>query len=180
MTTSEGYNFDLKAWIHPELYTAASSVDGTGLHTRSKLPQGTVLIRFGGRLLSADLRYDDSVLPGTAVGVSESTVLAEPMGSTRDPSDFINHSCDPNLGMLDAISIHTVKDVAPGSELYCDYAYWETSASYVMKRRCRCQAIQCRGTITGLDWQLADRRVEMLQHASPFIRRRILAMVESE
>jgi hypothetical protein len=99
-------------------------------------------------------------------------LLAEKYADARDPSDFLNHSCAPNIGMLDAITLVTIVEVNAEGELTVDYGYWEVDESYIMKNNCNCAGADCRSEVTGRDWQLG------LQHlktwSAPFIRRRML------
>ena len=165
---------DLDPWISDLVGTARSDIEGRGLFALAPLTQGVVVVRFGGYLLGSDARHDPKqVLPGTVVGVSEQVVLAEVAESAADESDFINHSCSPNLGMKDAVTLVTLTAVAAGAELTCDYAYWEIDPEYVMKQTCNCGSLRCRGVVTGRDWRSPDLRNRLVQWASPFVRRRI-------
>lgn len=165
---------DLESWIHPRLSIRRSSIDGAGLFATGRLRQGEVVIRFGGFLFGADKRFDTStVQQGSVIGLAEDVVLAEPLDNEKDRSDYINHSCSPNLGLRDALTVVLLKDVVAGEELTTDYAFWETDANYVMKVACNCRSAACRGQITGTDWQLPELRGQILTSAAPFIRRRI-------
>lgn len=42
-----------------------------------------------------------------------------------DPTWFINHSCDPNVWMLDEVTLAARRKVQQGDELTGDYAMWE-------------------------------------------------------
>jgi len=79
--------------------------------------------------------------------------------------------------MLDAITLVTVTEVRPGTELTADYATWEVDESYIMKKPCSCGAFACRNRITGRDWTSEECRAFLAQWAAPFIRRRIADMV---
>ena len=170
---------DLVASMHPSLETRNSHIHGTGLFAATPLASGTVIIRFGGFFFTASSRADALIVePSTAVGVSESTIIGEHAGTDRDISDYINHSCGPNLGMLDALTLVTIADVGEGAELTADYAYWESDADYEMPRKCRCGVAKCRSTITGNDWRMAADCPHLVQWSSPYIRRRIQALTE--
>jgi hypothetical protein len=166
---------DLVRWLHPSLHIHESPIDRIGLFTKEPLDAGTLVVRFGGYVFSSSARYDYSrVAKDTIVGISEEAILAEPSGGRPDYSDKINHSCDPNLGMLDAISLVTVRSVPAGSELTCDYAYWEVDPDYVMNARCNCRTASCREQVTGSDWMRADIAGRIRRWAAPFIRRRLV------
>jgi uncharacterized protein len=167
---------DLASWLHPVLSVRNSPVHGRGLFSTGDLSTGTVLARFGGFLYPVSARYDPTVVqPSTAAGVADFVLLAEHINGNKDQSDYINHSCSPNLGMADAITVVTIRDIRVEEELTADYAYWEADRGYVMKNPCNCQSSNCRGRITGEDWRLFENYDHLAQWSSPFIRRRIMS-----
>lgn len=163
---------DLVSWLHPALQVGRSAIHGSGVFTAQELISGTLVIRFGGFMYPARQRYNHrSLAANSIVGISEDVLLAEPQSAELDPSDFLNHSCAPNLGLLDAISLVVIEAVTAGSELTADYGYWELDENYRMGAPCNCQSRNCRRVITGKDWR---GRSGHLEHwAAPFIRRRI-------
>jgi hypothetical protein len=70
------------------------------------------------------------------------------------PGSYGNHSCDPNLWMLDAVTIGTRRRVAAGEELTVDYAVFTATSGWSMP--CRCGSRLCRGVVTGGDWRRSD------------------------
>ncbi|MBN8866895.1 MAG: SET domain-containing protein [Solirubrobacterales bacterium] len=164
---------DLRPYIHEALFVALSDLAGCGVFSRDDIPADTVLVRFGGRIFPSTSRFSVELLPSTAVGLTEETLLAEPASSYRDASDYINHSCDSNLGLVDAVTVVSKRSIHRGEELTCDYSYWEGDESYRMKQPCHCGSARCRVTITGRDWALPAMRNEIIDWASPYIRRRL-------
>jgi hypothetical protein len=69
------------------------------------------------------------------------------------PIVYLNHSCEPNCGLLirrhaEELEVRALRPVAPGEELTVDYATLEYEiAGY--HGRCYCGAPSCRGKITG-------------------------------
>jgi uncharacterized protein len=168
---------DLTNWLHPVLSVRDSPINGRGLFSTGDLPTGTVLARFGGFLYPVSARYDPTVVqPSTAAGVADFVLLAEHVNGSKDESDYINHSCSPNVGMADAITIVAIRDILAEEELTADYAYWEADQGYVMKSSCNCRSSNCRGRITGEDWRLFENYDHLAQWSSPFIRRRMTSV----
>jgi hypothetical protein len=69
------------------------------------------------------------------------------------PIELINHSCEPNCGVLvrrevPAIEIHALRRLEPGEELTTDYCAFEYEIEF-MCELCLCDAPSCRGRITG-------------------------------
>ncbi len=66
---------------------------------------------------------------------------------------FINHSCDANVGFRGQVIYIAIRDINAGEELCHDYAMARTDG-YTLD--CHCGAADCRGTVTGKDWQRPD------------------------
>jgi hypothetical protein len=63
---------------------------------------------------------------------------------------YINHSCEPNVGLAGNIVMVAMRDVVPGEELTIDYAMFDT---FRAPMHCLCGTASCRGTVTGGDWR---------------------------
>lgn len=66
---------------------------------------------------------------------------------------FLNHSCEPNVGVQGQIVFVAMRDIAAGEELTHD---WATTDDDDYELECRCGASVCRRRITGQDWRRAD------------------------
>lgn len=92
----------------------------------------------------------------------------------HSPIELINHSCDPNCGVLvrlevPVMEIHVLRRIEAGEELFTDYATFEYEIEY-MSGPCLCGSPLCRGTITGY-WNLpADRRAAYGPYIAPYLR----------
>ena len=74
-------------------------------------------------------------------------------GVQGNSARWINHSCAPNCEAQQVgsrVFIDALRDIAPGEELFFDYAL-ELDARYTAKLKrdyaCRCGAPHCRGTL---------------------------------
>lgn len=90
-----------------------------------------------------------------------------------DQGYFLNHSCEPNVWMRDAYTLVARRDIAVGEEVAADYALWEADENKVSKWECRCGTKDCRGKVTGQDWQLLVLQERYRNHFSPLINKRI-------
>ena len=92
-----------------------------------------------------------------------------------DPNDtcFINHSCHPNSGFLNAVQIVAMQDIPAGQEITYDDAM--TNGTSRRRFICKCDLIDCRGEITGDDWRQKNLQEQYRGYFSPYLRRRITA-----
>lgn len=168
---------DLVGWVNPLLDIRPSAISGIGVFAVDGIANGQILLRLGGVLIRAYERYGEQIHPSTAVGVAEGVLLCELASSERDTSDFLNHSCQSNAGFLDAITVVSKRSIARGEEITVDYAYWEGDESWRLRSICNCGALGCRSKVTGSDWRERFLREDLLLWATPFIRRRVAALL---
>ena len=61
---------------------------------------------------------------------------------------FLNHSCEPNVGVQGNIIFVAMRDVAAGEELTIDYAMIDDDDA---RMDCGCGTPSCRRVVTGRD-----------------------------
>lgn len=165
---------DIKDKYLKKVYIGTSSIAGHGLFADEPIKAGEIILIFGGTLLINSERYSGNFLRSTCIGISENILLGEMQQSQKDFSDYINHSCDPNVGLEDAITLIAIRDIKEGEEILCDYAFWESNNDWKMKQECVCGAKNCRKFITGKDWMLIKSIDKHYKFFAPFLKRRIL------
>jgi len=70
--------------------------------------------------------------------------------AVRHAINFLNHSCDPNVGYDGTDHIVALVRIAPGEQIRMDYGTY--SFSFDHEFACRCGARWCRGRVTRRDW----------------------------
>jgi hypothetical protein len=90
-----------------------------------------------------------------------------------DETYFINHSCDSNTWMKDAFTLTACREIFCNEEITIDYALFEADENYVSKWKCSCGSNDCRGQVTGKDWQQPNLQKKYHGHFSPLINKRI-------
>lgn len=63
----------------------------------------------------------------------------------------MNHSCNGNIGFDEEDNFVTIRHVLAGEELLFDYGLLISNPEFKLK--CNCGSPDCRGIITGNDWQ---------------------------
>lgn len=165
---------DIIVKYYKKLYIESSTISGEGLFAGEEIAKGEKILSFGGTLALQSERYSGLYLPSTFVGISETIMLCETANSEKDYSDYINHSCNPNAGMLDCLTIMAITDIAKDEEILCDYSFWEADENWVLGVACKCNNKNCRNRITGKDWENVRKDDINFQYYSPFLKRRIL------
>lgn len=143
--------------MSPKLAPADVAVAGRGSHARVEISPGEVVVAFGGQVVSGDVF---AALPtdrrSLSIQIADDLYLVGP--EQAEPHDMVNHSCDPNCGILGSILLVAIRPIAAGEEVSYDYAM--SDGSPYDEFECSCGAATCRGQITGNDWsrpELIDR-----------------------
>ncbi|MCA9642567.1 MAG: SET domain-containing protein [Polyangiaceae bacterium] len=96
------------------------------------------------------------------------------VSNVEGPSDWINHSCDPNTWLSGQIALVASRKIYPGEQICYDYA--TTDGSNYDEFDCQCGAVTCRHHVSGDDWRRAELQDRYRGHFSPYLERRIEAI----
>jgi uncharacterized protein len=163
--------FAARSWIDPRLERRRSPIQGSGLFATAPIRVGEVVTIWGGSIFTgADLRTGVARL-NSCVQVAEGFHLGSPKQLAENLDEYMNHSCDPNVWLVDEVTLVARHDIARGDELTIDYALWETDATWAMD--CTCGSPLCRRVVSGQDWKRPDLQARYGAHFSPYVRRRI-------
>lgn len=165
----------LPAWIDPRQEFRLSSIHGMGAFARAAIQPGETVEVFGGMVMAeaAFRAMQQTTARYNAIQIDEDRHLVELAAATAQRRGSLNHCCDSNLWMRDAVTIVARRAIAAGEELTVDYALFSAQETWSLDGICRCGAADCRGRITGQDWQLPLVRQRYFPHFSPFINQRI-------
>ena len=136
------------------------------------IEKGEVVAVWGGTFVNSTAA-DRARLTGKAVQQIDDEVFEVFDRSQPGPACYHNHSCAPNTGMADEVTVVALRPIPPGDELTIDYAMFEATEDHVMRWECHCGAQACRRRITGRDWRLQELQARYGSHFSPMLQRRI-------
>jgi SET domain-containing protein len=142
----------LASYRSPKTVVRRSTIVGRGLFASTAIAQGEIVCVKGGHLINqAELEQCKNVANEAELQIADDLFLAP---VTKDEFEsvmmFLNHSCEPNVGIQGQIVFVAMRDIAAGEELTLDYATIDHNTEPMP---CRCGAKGCRWTITGHDWQ---------------------------
>jgi hypothetical protein len=126
---------------------------GKGVFACSTIRKGEVILRFTGPLIDSE-RVD-------AKGVRECDPLQIGPGTYMDigpPGVFVNHSCAPNAGIRDDVTLVAITEINAGEEIFYDYSTTMRDEHWTLS--CLCGSPVCRGNIGDfreLPWQTRQR-----------------------
>jgi uncharacterized protein len=164
-------NYPKESWINPKIDIRSSPLHGIGMFANSLIKAGETVVIWGGNYVSKHESEKRKKEGEIVMHLDDDLYSIEERGD--DLSYFINHSCDPNIWMQDAITLLARRDIITGEELTADYALWEGDEEHIAPWTCHCGSSICRTKITGKDWQIPELQKSYAHHFSPLINKRI-------
>ena len=131
-----------------------STVHGKGLFALRPIAAGERLIEYRGELTTwrrAAARQRADAGHTFVFGFSDGRVIDGSRGGNS--ARFLNHACAPNCEAIesgDRVFLHALADIAPGCELFIDYALvvdGEPTDEMRLLYACRCGSAACRQTM---------------------------------
>lgn len=158
-------------WKSEKVDIRNSPIEGKGLFSNSDIEEGEKLIIWGGDYVNKEEAEKYRKAGKLVMQWDDNLYSYEDRGD--DDGYFINHSCDPNMWMIDAYTLVAKRPIKAGEELTADYIFWEDDEDYVSKWECNCRSLNCRKRITGKDWQNPELQKLYKGHFSPLLNKRI-------
>jgi uncharacterized protein len=161
-------------FLTPKARPTTTPGKGYGSVASEPIAAGETVAAFGGRCVTRD-EFD--LLPISqqvrSVQIDDNLYLAG--AAEPEPADFINHSCDPNCMLSGNVILVAARDIAAGEEISYDYA--TTDGSDYDEFECSCGTAMCRGKVSGHDWMLPELQLRHRGSFSPYLAKRIAALV---
>jgi SET domain-containing protein len=136
----------------PKTALHRSSIHGRGLFAVRPIARGEIVAIKGGHILDRDtLRRARARIAESYLQIDDGFYIgALRPAEVRRNKIFINHSCEPNLGLRGQITFVARRAIKAGEELTYDWAMEENSPALT---RCTCGQPSCRKILTGRDWR---------------------------
>ena len=149
-----------------------SPIDGQGLFAVRPIGKGEVVAVKGGHILDAKaLRAVEAQIADSFIRIGDGFFIgALRRGEVKANKLYLNHSCNPNLGIRGEITFVAMRSIRAGEELTYDWAMEDTGQTPL---DCRCGAKNCRGRITGSDWRIPALRKRYAGYFSAYIAEKI-------
>ena len=152
-----------------------SGIGGKGLFAVENISKGEVMVDYSTgpgkyvKTAEADALYEEG--NDYMLQVDDDLFFAATEERELEDADYINHSCDPNCGIAEALRIVALRDIGVGEEITFDYAMCEsTDFSF----RCGCGKPDCRKTVTGNDWKKPELQKKYGGYFSRYLQQKIV------
>jgi uncharacterized protein len=161
------------SYLSPKTEVRESKIHGRGLFAIADIAKDEIVAVKGGHIVDRKtLRQQITPRLGPVeIQVGGDLFIAPVTEEERELSMlYLNHSCNPNLGMRGEITFVAMRDVRAGEELTHDWAMTDDDDYSV---ECNCGAPDCRKTLTGKDWQRPELQKRYVGFFSAYLQRRI-------
>ena len=157
----------------PKTEVRESKIHGRGLFATADIAEGEVVAVKGGHIVSRE-QLREQVTPRLGpveIQIGDDLFITPVTQGQRDGSMlYSNHSCNANLGMRGEITFVALRDIRAGEELTHD---WATTDDDDYSLQCKCGSPQCRGTLTGKDWQRPELQERYAGYFSAYLAEKI-------
>ena len=164
----------------PKTEVRKSKIHGRGLFATANIGKDEIVAVKGGHIVNKKTLREKitPVLGPVEIQIHDDQFIAPVTEEERELSMlYLNHSCDPNLGMRGEVTFVAMRDIHADEELTHDWAMTDDD-DYAT--RCNCGTPVCRKVLTGKDWQRFDLQKHYAGYFSAYIAREIAARCRSE
>jgi SET domain-containing protein len=161
------------SYLSPKTEVRESKIHGRGLFATADIAKDEVVAVKGGHIISRkQLRGKVTPRLGPVeIQIGEDLFIAPVTEDEREGSMlYSNHSCDANIGMRGEITFVAMRDIRAGEELTHD---WATTDDDDYSVKCNCSAPNCRGTLTGKDWERPELQARYAGYFSTYLAHKI-------
>ena len=160
------------SYLSPRCESRVKPGGQRGVFARTPLAKGELIVIFGGAVCTyGELMALPEGLRGLSLQVEDELFLVP---EQPGDGDYVNHGCSPNAGLSGQICVVAMREIVPGEEVRFDYAMCDSLPydEFV----CECGEPDCRGRVTGTDWQLRELQERYAGYFSPYLQERIDAL----
>ena len=166
------------SYLSPKTEVRESAIHGRGLFAAGDISKDEIVAVKGGHIVDRKTLREEitPVLGPVEIQIGDDLFIAPVTAEERELSMlYLNHSCNPNLGVIGEITFVAIRDIRAGEELTHDWAMTDDDDYSV---ECNCRAPDCRKILTGKDWRRPDLRKRYADYFSTYLARKI-ALLEN-
>lgn len=142
------------SWLSPSVTIRESHIVGKGLFATEPIKKDAIVAIKGGHIVPREVFLAlKSSCQIASLQIAEDMYVC-PLVESEIPHvmNYINHSCNPNMGLRGQLFTVAMRDIEVGEELTADYCIAYTESEFEID--CTCGAVGCRGRISSDDWQI--------------------------
>lgn len=145
----------VQSYVSPKAKTMKSQIEGAGLFAIEEIKKGEIVAIKGGHVMGLKQRREvENEIEDSYIQIDHDYWIGALTNSeVQGNKMFINHSCEPNVGIIGQISFVAMRDIRKGEELTYDWAMEMDDGEGTWRFECKCNRPSCRKTLTSEDWK---------------------------
>lgn len=163
----------------PKTAVRPSGIVGRGLFAVTAIARGEIVCVKGGHLVTkAEFAKYKEVANDAELQIADDLFLT-PVNDAEFESVmmFLNHCCEPNVGIQGQIVFVALRDIEADEELTLDYATIDQDTEPMA---CRCGTESCRRLVTGQDWRKPELQQKYGNHFAWYLLQKIQVEAEAK
>lgn len=143
----------VRSWFSESVEIKESAIEGHGLFAKSDIRKDETIAIKGGHIIDKETfdSLNDFCKHG-ALQISPEMYVAPLIDEElKNVMNYVNHSCDPNVGLKGQLATVAIRDIKAGEELTGDYCIAYSNSFFQFD--CNCGKDMCRKQVTSQDWQ---------------------------
>ena len=145
-----------------------STIYGLGVFAIKSIKKGENVGVLGGIIVpTSEIREYWKLMGHVGIQIDDNFFIVPTTREELGQKGVFNHSCDPNTGFSNSITLIAIKDIDVGEELVFDYAFNET---YHDSMKCNCGSKNCRKIIKPGDWKVKEIKEKYGEYYSPYLK----------
>ena len=164
------------SYLSPKTEARESKIHGRGLFAIADIAKDEIVAVKGGHIIDRKtLRQQIRPRLGPVeIQIDDDLFIAPVTEEERELSMlYLNHSCNPNLGMRGEITFVAMRDIRAGEEFTHDWAMTDDDDYSI---ECNCGAPGCRKTLTGKNSRRPELQKRYAGFFSAYLQRRIASV----
>jgi uncharacterized protein len=155
-------------WLSEKAEARKSPIHGLGVFAKEPIKKGENVGVLGGIIVpTSEIREYWKIMGHIGIQIDNNFFIVPTTREELEEKGVFNHSCNPNLGYSNSITLVAIKNIEAGEELVFDYAFNET---YHDSMKCNCGSKNCRGIIKPDDYKIKEIKEKYRQYYSPYLR----------
>lgn len=158
-------------WLTPKAKTFRSPIHGLGIKAIRPIKKGEILEIISGVVVpKAEIKKYRRKMGHIGIQIEDNFFLVPTNRKEIEHTGACNHSCDPNVGFSNQVTLIAIKNISSGEELTWDYAFCE---SFFKPFKCKCGSKNCRKIIKPSDWKNKKIQKKYGKYFSPYLKKKM-------
>ena len=155
-------------WLSPKAEARESKIHGLGVFAIENILKAEEVGVLGGVIVpKSEIKDYRKIMGHVGIQIEKNFFIVPTTQEEMKEKGVFNHSCEPNLGFSNSITLIAMIDIEKGEELVFDYAFCET---YHDSFKCSCESDNCRKEIRPDDWKIPEFAKRYSDYYSPYIK----------